>query len=342
MKNVNDKRTEEWKNYCLLAEYVPEAIVVHKESIIVFVNKSCARLMGAEYPEELIGRSIDEFIFKNKIKLKKVTELPFIYDGKEAVQWLISDDLENKDAHLLLENERLIFANNAKSEFLANVCHDLRTPLNSIIGFSELLRLKTAGELNGKQERYIENILKSSNFLLELINNILDMSKIEAGKIELIYDTFDIAEAINEVIVLIKVKSGISQKFIVKKDYDPGLGFIDADRQRFKRIMFNLLGNAMKFCKEGKGIVTISTKKMGEMAQISISDNGIGIQKEDINKLFTKFRQVGNDASGKKKGTGLGLAISKELIELHGGKIWVDSEFGRGSTFTFTLPIQKK
>ncbi|MCE8425399.1 MAG: PAS domain-containing sensor histidine kinase [Candidatus Methanoperedens sp.] len=329
------------ENYRQLAQHVTTAIVVHSEGRIILANKSCAMLLGAENPEELVGKSIDEFIHEDKKKGKlnkifvradgkirelEILEIPYILQGKEAFQWLISDNKKK----------------NAKSDFLANVSHDLRTPLNSILGFSELLRQKSAGELNRKQERYIENIHASSKFLLELINNILDLSKIEAGKVELIYEKFNVAKAINDVIVLIKVKSSRSQNIILKKDFDPELEFIEGDRQRFKQILFNLLGNAMKFSKEGKGIVTIRTKKVGNMAQISIEDTGIGIKKEDIKKIFTKFQQVGCDISRKNRGTGLGLAISEELVKLHGGKIWVETEYGVGTTFTFMLPLEKK
>ncbi|MCZ7396960.1 MAG: ATP-binding protein [Candidatus Methanoperedens sp.] len=245
-----------------------------------------------------------------------------------------------KAEEIRLENERLDSANRAKSEFLANMSHELRTPLNSIIGFSELMKQKTAGELNNKQERYMENVLSSSNFLLNLINDILDLSKVEAGKIELVLERISVPVVINETINLIKEKAS-KNKVILKKELDPELDFIEADKQRVKQILFNLLSNAVKFSKEEGGTVTIITKKEEDMAKFSVSDTGIGVREEDMSKLFNEFEQLDSGISRNYGGTGLGLAISKKLVELHGGKIWAESRYGEGSTFTFTLPLVK-
>jgi len=239
------------------------------------------------------------------------------------------------------ENERLAFANKAKSEFLANMSHELRTPLNSIIGFSELMKQKNAGELNRKQERYVENVLTSSNFLLNLINDILDLSKVEAGKIELVFDTISVPVVINETINLIKEKAS-KNKVLLKNDFDPDLDIIEADKQRLKQVLFNLLSNAVKFSKKEGGTIMVTTKKDGDMVRISVSDTGIGIKEKDIGKLFKEFEQVDVEISKKYGGTGLGLAITKKLVELHGGKIMVDSVYGEGSTFTFIMPIKAK
>ncbi|MCZ7397859.1 MAG: PAS domain-containing sensor histidine kinase, partial [Candidatus Methanoperedens sp.] len=252
------------------------------------------------------------------------------------------DITERKRAEeIRFENERLEFADKAKSEFLASMSHELRTPLNSIIGFSELLKQKTAGDLNGKQEHYLDNVLTSGTFLLNLINDILDLSKVEAGKIELVIEKMSVPATINETLTLIKEKAA-KHDVLLKTELDPALSFIEADKQRFKQVLFNLLSNAVKFSKEEGGIVTITTKKEGDMAKISVSDTGIGIKNEDIGKLFTEFEQVNVEISKKYGGTGLGLAISKKLVELHGGKIRVESEYGEGSKFTFTVPIGSK
>lgn len=256
-----------------------------------------------------------------------------------AVTVLSTDiTLLKRAEEIRIENERLAFANRAKSEFLASMSHELRTPLNSIIGFSELLKQQTAGGLNNKQDRYVENVLNSSRFLLNLINDILDLSKIEAGKIELIIERISIPIVINETLTLLKERAS-KNKVILIKEIDPELEFINADKQRVKQILFNLLSNAIKFSKKEGGTVSVKTKKEGDNAIISISDTGIGIKEEDFEKLFREFEQVNPEITRNYGGTGLGLAISKKLVELHGGRIWIESRYGEGSTFTFTLPV---
>ncbi|MDP2846369.1 MAG: HAMP domain-containing sensor histidine kinase [Candidatus Methanoperedens sp.] len=225
--------------------------------------------------------------------------------------------------------------------FLSNLSHELRTPLNSIIGFSELLKRKVSGELNEKQKRYVDNILTSSNFLLNLINDILDLSKVEAGKIELVFEKIPVPEAINESIILIEEKAA-KHNIIIKKEFDSELDFIEADRQRFMQILFNLLSNAVKFSKPEGGVVTIATKKSEDTAEISVSDTGIGIKPKNMGKLFQKFEQLDPGITRKYGGTGLGLVITKQLVELHGGRIWAKSRYGEGSTFTFSLPLKVK
>jgi PAS domain S-box-containing protein len=252
------------------------------------------------------------------------------------------DITERKKAEeVRLENLRLEAADKAKSEFLANMSHELRTPLNASIGFSELLKQGMAGELSEKQEHFVDNILTSNQFLLTLINDILDLSKIEAGKIELEPEKMSVPVTVNETLSLIKEKA-MKHNVLLKTEFDPELEFIDADKQRFKQMLFNLLDNAVKFNKEDGGTVAITTKKDGDMAKISISDTGIGIKEENIGRLFRKFEQLESEIDKKYGGTGLGLSISKQLVELHGGKIWAESKYGEGSTFTFLLPLKSK
>lgn len=246
-----------------------------------------------------------------------------------------------KTEELRHETERLAYASRAKSDFLAIMSHELRTPLNAIIGFSELMKGNVAGELNAKQRRYADNIITSSKHLLALITDILDLSKVEAGKIELTIETISVPETINESLTLIKEKAA-KHNVAIKKELDPALEFIDADKLRFKQILFNLLDNAVKFSKPEGGVVVVAAKKEGDMARISVSDTGIGIKEEDMGKLFSEFEQVSFGISRKYGGTGLGLSISKRLVELHGGRIWAESKFGEGSTFTFLLPIVAK
>jgi signal transduction histidine kinase len=228
-------------------------------------------------------------------------------------------------------------ANRHKSEFLANMSHELRTPLNAIIGFSEVLQERLFGELNEKQAEYTDDILTSGRHLLSLINEILDLSKVEAGRMELEVATFDLPLAIDNARTFVReraTKHGINLDVTV----DERLGDFVGDERKIKQILLNLLSNAVKFTPEG-GRVGISARRVDGSVEISVSDTGIGIAPEDQAKIFEEFRQVGGDYAHKKEGTGLGLTLAKKFVELHGGKIWVESEVGKGSTFIFTLPI---
>ncbi len=227
-------------------------------------------------------------------------------------------------------------ANRHKSEFLANMSHELRTPLNAIIGFSEVLGERMFGELNEKQAEYTDDILTSGRHLLSLINEILDLSKVEAGRMELELATFDLPLAIDNARTFVReraVKHGINLDVTI----DERLGDFVGDERKIKQILLNLLSNAVKFTPEG-GRISINARQADGSVEISVSDTGIGIAPEDQPKIFEEFRQVGGDYSHKTEGTGLGLTLAKKFVELHGGKIWVESEVGKGSTFTFTLP----
>ena len=227
-------------------------------------------------------------------------------------------------------------ANRHKSEFLANMSHELRTPLNAIIGFSEVLGEKLFGELNEKQAEYTEDILSSGRHLLSLINEILDLSKVEAGRMELELTSFDMPLAIENARTFVReraTKHGIKLNVMV----DERLGDYFGDERKIKQILLNLLSNAVKFTPEG-GQISINARQLNESVQISVSDTGIGISPEDQARIFEEFRQVGGDHAHKSEGTGLGLTLAKKFVELHGGTIWVESEVGKGSTFTFTLP----
>jgi GAF domain-containing protein len=227
-------------------------------------------------------------------------------------------------------------ANRHKSEFLANMSHELRTPLNAIIGFSEVLQERLFGELNDKQAEYTSDILTSGQHLLSLINEILDLSKVEAGRMELELSSFDLPLAIDNARTFVReraVKHGIT----LDVDVDDRLGDCLGDERKIKQILLNLLSNAVKFTPEG-GRISITANKTENGAEISVSDTGIGIPPAERPTIFEEFRQVGGDYAHKKEGTGLGLTLAKKFVELHGGKIWVNSEVGKGSTFTFTLP----
>jgi signal transduction histidine kinase len=228
-------------------------------------------------------------------------------------------------------------ANRHKSEFLANMSHELRTPLNAIIGFSEVLGERLFGELNEKQAEYTDDILSSGRHLLSLINDILDLSKVEAGRMELELTHFDLPLAIDNALTLIRERAtrhGIKLHHAV----DKRLGEVVSDERKIKQILLNLLSNAVKFTAEG-GRVDVDAALGKDTVEISVSDSGIGIAPEDQETIFEEFRQVGADYSHKREGTGLGLTLTKKFVEMHGGRIWVESEVGKGSTFTFILPI---
>lgn len=252
------------------------------------------------------------------------------------------EDLEQKVSErtreLAIANKQLQEASQAKSEFLANMSHELRTPLNSIIGFSEILQEKTFGDLNERQKRYVSNIHTSGKHLLGLINDILDLSKVEAGKIELNYEEFPLREMLSECQTLVNTmasKKNISLGFKVAD----GLSTINADPTKFKQILYNFLSNAIKFTPDG-GTVNVAAKLENGMVQVSVKDTGIGIAKGHQDMIFEEFYQVDSSYSKQYKGTGLGLPLTKKLVELHGGKIWVESEPEKGSTFSFTMPLR--
>ena len=234
------------------------------------------------------------------------------------------------------KSRQLEAASRHKSEFLANMSHELRTPLNAIIGFSEVLADRMFGELNDKQVEYLKDILESDRHLLSLINDILDLSKIEAGRMELELASFPLPQAIDNALTLVRERA-VRRGIALHQSVDERLGEIVADERKVKQVLLNLLSNALKFTPEG-GRVDVCASAVGDMAEISVTDTGVGIALEDQAAVFEEFRQVGA-AEKKAEGTGLGLALSRKFIELHGGTIGVTSQVGVGSTFSFTLPL---
>ena len=245
-------------------------------------------------------------------------------------------EIENK-------SRQLEAANRHKSEFLANMSHELRTPLNAIIGFSEVLAEQMFGEVNDKQMEYLQDIHSSGQHLLELINDVLDLSKIEAGKMELDLSCFDLGLLLEHSATLVRERAQ-RHGLALELEVDDGLGEWVADARKVKQVVVNLLSNAVKFTPNG-GRVSVRARHLngvdgraGEWAEISVSDTGVGIAREDQALVFEEFRQAGGDVLRKAEGTGLGLALVKRFVELHGGEVTLDSEPGRGSTFRFTLP----
>ncbi|SFM70208.1 sensor histidine kinase [Methanolobus profundi] len=261
---------------------------------------------------------------------------------KGTVQLIIRDITEKKIYEDALLNSKIEAdtASRAKSEFLANMSHELRTPLNSIIGFSDMLLLKTFGSINEKQERYLNNVSNSGKHLLNIINDILDLSKIEAGMMEADMKEVSVTELVDEAIGTI---SSLASKKELSVTYhiDDDLLSINADRNKIKQTLLNLLSNAVKFTPEN-GSVDIRVEKRGNMARFIVTDTGIGISADDQKYLFYEFTQVDSAHNRSYEGTGLGLALVKKFVEMHEGKVWVESELGQGSSFYFEIPIDLK
>jgi len=296
--------------------------------------------------------------------IKAAIGAPMLWEGRAMGAILVGRDytgpFSDKDITLLktfadqaviaIQNARLFreiqdksrqleTANKHKSEFLANMSHELRTPLNAIIGFSEVLLERLFGEVNEKQEDYLRDIHASGRHLLQLINDILDLSKVEAGRMELDLAAFDVPEAIANAMTLIRERAQ-RHNIALAVDADAQLGEIVADERKFKQILLNLLTNAVKFTPDG-GQIKVAARRFADELVVAVRDTGIGIAPEDQQAVFEEFRQVGRNYTNKQEGTGLGLALTRKFVELHGGRIWLESEPGEGSTFTFTIPEKR-
>src|ERR1700693_6402297 len=254
----------------------------------------------------------------------------------EAEKRKFIDKLAASNQELELRNREVERATRLKSKFLASMSHELRTPLNAIVGFSDLLADGTPGELNDKQKRFVNHIKQGSAHLLQLINDILDLSKIEAGQLELRTEEFLVRDALPEVLSTIHPLA-MAKNIRVEQKVDSN-SLVKSDRVRFKQILYNLLSNAVKFTPKA-GLITIECVDVRDFVRVSVTDTGIGMRAEDQAVVFEEFRQVEGNTDTANEGTGLGLAITKRLVEQQGGKISLESEPGKGSRFTFTLPM---
>jgi PAS domain S-box-containing protein len=322
----------------------------HGQHRTAYANRPKTRPMGTGL--ELQGQRKDGSLFPVEISLspnwiegslhviasvRDITERKTVEDRIRALREQYTAELTIKNEQLEARNREVERANRQKNEFLASMSHELRTPLHTIIGFSELLTEQLEGPLGEKQQRFVGHILQDARHLLELINEILDISKIESGRLELKRESFDFSQCLEE--VLAGIRHQAATKNITLENQNRFHDSLYADRLRVKEILYNLLSNAVKFTPEG-GRVWVEAFSEGDTLHVSVSDTGIGIPEEEHPSIFEKFYQVGDAAGGVREGTGLGLPITKHLVELHGGAINVESRPGQGSSFRMTFPLR--
>lgn len=361
------KRENQQKMEAVLANILSGAMIVNAHTHeIVDVNPAAEEIIGLP-KDKIVGKVCHDFICPAEKGKCPISDLGMCVNRSERIiinangqkVWVLKSvvpvTLQGSDyfvesfvdlTKMKEAEERLIqaritaeAANRAKSDFLATMSHELRTPLNSIIGFSELIISGGTGEISDTQKRFITNIASSGKHLLSIINNVLDISKIEANKMELNNQLFSVAEVFTEVKQLI---SPMAAKKQLKVEFlkDDRLGVIYADKTRFKQILFNLISNAIKFTPKG-GSVSVHAGLNKDMAVFTVKDTGIGISEEGISKLFQPFTQLDSAMNRQYEGTGLGLSLVKKFVEIQNGRIWVESEPGKGATFTFELPLIK-
>jgi PAS domain S-box-containing protein len=355
-------RDQQFYTRSLIESNIDAIMATDPSGIITDVNKQMEALTGSTR-DELIGAPFKNYFtdperaeasIKRVLSEKKVTDYELtacardgkktevsynvttFYDQDQMLQGVFAtarDVTERKRFEKSLQE-----ANRMKSEFLANMSHELRTPLNGIIGFSEFLFDEKPGSLNPKQKEYLGDVLSSARHLLQLINDVLDLAKVEAGKMELHPETFPVHKAVEEVAAVIK---GMAQKrqIAVGIEIGAGLEAVRLDQHKFKQVLYNLLSNAIKFSNDNGQIAIRAQRLDRHQIEVQVRDTGMGIKAEDINRLFTEFEQLDSGTARRFEGTGLGLALTKKIVEFQGGRISVESELGKGSAFTVVLPV---
>jgi two-component system, NtrC family, sensor kinase len=321
--------------FLLLATMTSVALARRLVRPIESIQGAAAKIGSGALDERIVITSNDELGALAEEFNRMAAQLQESYAGLEQKVQARTQELASALAELDEKSRELEAVSLHKSEFLANMSHELRTPLNAILGFSQALREELFGELNAKQEEYVDDIISSGNHLLSVINDVLDLSKVEAGEVELHIAPFSLREALERGVVMVReraTKDGVR----VTLAANPEVELVAGDERRIRQVIFNLLSNAVKFTPEGGTVEVRATQVNGEV-RVSVADTGPGIAPADLERIFGEFQQT--DAGiEQREGTGLGLALSKRLVELHGGRIWVDSEPGNGSTFVFTLP----
>ncbi len=316
----------------------------HQEHQARYLNHPVTRPMGSGLKLEARRKDGSQFPVEISLKavkspteyrvtaiIRDITEHRVAEDRFRALQETYIHELESRNR----ESEK---ANQRKTEFLSNMSHELRSPLHTVIGFAELLAEETADQLSEKHQRFLAHIRHDSLHLLDLINDLLDLSKIEAGRLELHQEAFDIDPVMED--ALSSVRPSATAKSVAIQTDIAIAAAVFADRIRFRQILLNLLSNAVKFT-PGGGQVRVEAAPRDCFAEISVADTGIGISEDQHQAVFDKFYQVRRATNGASGGTGLGLAITKRLVEQHGGRIWLKSRPGSGSCFTFTIPLEQ-
>ena len=357
----------------VLVEHAPEAIFVQTDRRFAYLNPTALKLFGADSLDQLKGTPVIERFhpdshaqIKERISIintkkqslplieelclrmdgssfvAEVSAVPINYEGKDGALVFFRDITERKRAEEEILKAKMLSdnANRSKAEFLANTSHELKTPLSSIIGFSDLLLEGVSGNLNDDQAKHVKTIYQSGNLLLNLINNILDLSQIEFGEMELKFTKFDIVRTVHDVYSMMFI---LSERKGVSLELRSDVTNLDivADRIKIKEILYNLIDNALKFTPKS-GSVNVNIEMQNEnTVKISVADSGIGIAEEDLDRIFDPFYQVDGSSTRRYRGSGLGLAIIKNFVTMHGGSIWVNSKVGEGSEFFFTIPVNK-
>lgn len=361
---------ESEERFRLLVENAPEAIFVQTNGCFAYVNPAALHLFGADSTSRLTGTKVVErfhpdfrdgvleriHLLNDELKAipsieevclrldgtffnAEVSAVPVNYSGVNGALVFFRDITERKQVENALIRAKMVSdeANRSKTEFLANTSHELKTPLNAIIGFSELLLEGELGKISEEQKKYIGTIHESGYLLLNIINKILDISSIDYGQIDLEYTKFNLCEAIQDTCTMVQVLANRKAIELIV-DVDTQINEINADIIKFKEIVYNLVDNSVKFTPSGGTVVIIASQNENHV-EISVADNGIGIAQEDIDRIFDPFYQVDSSTTRRYGGTGLGLTLIKQFIIMHGGNIRVESEPGKGSTFTFTIPL---
>jgi two-component system cell cycle sensor histidine kinase PleC len=369
-----DRLLESEERYRTMINLSPDAIYVHKLGVIVVCNEAAIELFGASSADQLIGRKLLDFTHPDYREAARQRRSAVVQEGTlalamrqkrlrldgswfwaevaaAAIEWegerggvVVLRDVSAQIAaenELMRRKEEAELANRAKTEFLANISHELRTPLNAIIGFSDLMQREMLGPLGNEQyASYISDIHQSGSHLHDVINDILDLSKIEAGQMELHETQVDVKRAIERCIRVVATRADDSG-LTLNTDLPDTLPFITADERKLKQILINLISNAVKFTEAGGSITIEARSGSDEGVIIRVIDTGIGIAKDDIPKVLRAFEQVDSSLSRTHEGTGLGLPLTKSLVELHDGTLELDSEIGVGTTVSVRLPAAR-